>query len=486
MGLGFGCFLALNALTIWNPLSFLSHVFVSVGVPFYVTLEIGFIGSFFLYVRLVFVQPQLSKAAPLRLTFILLVCALGLLLLGLYAPFWSGAISVLLGAFLLGAGTSLGFICWMRIFAAYDLRTAQNAVLIGSIFSALPHLLFTFMLTDKNILALMIALVLAPVCLALLFFNVRRIPQRESSVESVAGQVQEQQAHDAAFYKSVFSAILIPIFCALLFGLIGPAIGSAVLDAQTSVQIRALTSQAGNVLAAVILLIGWRGFHSKMNLVKIYLSTFPVLATVFLLVPLINMAFWPVLSVFSDFLFTLISVTMMMYCIEISHERGAKLEIVYGVFAGCVYLSRLLGVGIGTATASMAVSETLRIAVVGVSLFLFITILYFHIRFRAKQSKTQGDAPDTQERTSSDEKLVDVLAVRCKSVAKRFELSERESQVLELLAHGRDVPAIAKTLFIAPSTVQTYVKHLHRNLGVHSRQELIDFVSGSDEEFHLD
>jgi DNA-binding CsgD family transcriptional regulator len=260
-----------------------------------------------------------------------------------------------------------------------------------------------------------------------------------------------------------------------MFGLIGPAIGSAVLDAQTSVQARALASQIGNVFAPLVLLVSWRVFHSRINIVKIYLSTFPVLATIFLLVPLVDMTFWPILSILSDFLFTLVSVMMMIYCIEVTQQSEAKLEIVYGIFAGSVYLSRLLGVGIGVATASMAASETLRIVVVIIFLLLFITVLYFYIRLRTKQGQPQLD-PNATSQTSSEEKLVDVLIVRCQRIEEKYELSERESQVLELLAHGRDVPAIAKTLYIAPSTVQTYVKHLHRNLGVHTRQELIDLV----------
>ncbi|TMM05089.1 MAG: response regulator transcription factor [Actinobacteria bacterium] len=48
-------------------------------------------------------------------------------------------------------------------------------------------------------------------------------------------------------------------------------------------------------------------------------------------------------------------------------------------------------------------------------------------------------------------------------------LSERESQVLLLIAEGLSNPEIGERLFISSSTVKTYVKSLLDKLGVHDR-----------------
>jgi two-component system nitrate/nitrite response regulator NarL len=48
-------------------------------------------------------------------------------------------------------------------------------------------------------------------------------------------------------------------------------------------------------------------------------------------------------------------------------------------------------------------------------------------------------------------------------------LSERESQVLFLIAEGLSNPEIGERLFISSSTVKTYVKSLLDKLGVHDR-----------------
>ncbi|BBY27313.1 response regulator transcription factor [Mycolicibacterium sediminis] len=48
-------------------------------------------------------------------------------------------------------------------------------------------------------------------------------------------------------------------------------------------------------------------------------------------------------------------------------------------------------------------------------------------------------------------------------------LSPREREVLVMIATGRSIPAMAKELFLAPSTVKTHVQRLYEKLGVSDR-----------------
>jgi len=48
-------------------------------------------------------------------------------------------------------------------------------------------------------------------------------------------------------------------------------------------------------------------------------------------------------------------------------------------------------------------------------------------------------------------------------------LSPREREVLNLIAKGSSIPAIAAELFLAPSTVKTHVQRLYEKLGVSDR-----------------
>lgn len=56
-------------------------------------------------------------------------------------------------------------------------------------------------------------------------------------------------------------------------------------------------------------------------------------------------------------------------------------------------------------------------------------------------------------------------------LARYAELSRRERETLELLAHGRDHRQIAAELVISPETARTHIQRVISKLGVHSRLE---------------
>jgi len=54
-----------------------------------------------------------------------------------------------------------------------------------------------------------------------------------------------------------------------------------------------------------------------------------------------------------------------------------------------------------------------------------------------------------------------------------FRLTDRERQVLELMALGQDTHAMASEIGVAEATIRTHVKNLFTRLGVHSRAEAV-------------
>lgn len=64
----------------------------------------------------------------------------------------------------------------------------------------------------------------------------------------------------------------------------------------------------------------------------------------------------------------------------------------------------------------------------------------------------------------------------CVSIARRYSLTKRETEVFLLLAQGRGVPFVRKALYISAGTADTHVKHIYQKLGIHSREELLDLV----------
>ena len=71
------------------------------------------------------------------------------------------------------------------------------------------------------------------------------------------------------------------------------------------------------------------------------------------------------------------------------------------------------------------------------------------------------------------------LGIRCTQLARERGLTQREGEVLLLLAHQKTVPDIENALFIAKGTAKAHVSHVYQKLGVHSREELTALVEKS-------
>ena len=56
------------------------------------------------------------------------------------------------------------------------------------------------------------------------------------------------------------------------------------------------------------------------------------------------------------------------------------------------------------------------------------------------------------------------------------ELTQREREVLRLVAHGFSAPEIGEQLFISPKTVDTYKQRVGDKLGLSHRSEYVDFA----------
>ena len=71
---------------------------------------------------------------------------------------------------------------------------------------------------------------------------------------------------------------------------------------------------------------------------------------------------------------------------------------------------------------------------------------------------------------------------KCEAVAKKYDLSERQGEVLMMLAKGRNAEYITKKLIISSHTAKAHIYSIYQKTGVHSRQELMDLVEETEAE----
>jgi DNA-binding CsgD family transcriptional regulator len=61
----------------------------------------------------------------------------------------------------------------------------------------------------------------------------------------------------------------------------------------------------------------------------------------------------------------------------------------------------------------------------------------------------------------------------CREISERYRLTRRETEIMALIARGRNGAYIQERLYISLSTFQTHSKNIYRKLDIHSRQDLM-------------
>lgn len=79
-----------------------------------------------------------------------------------------------------------------------------------------------------------------------------------------------------------------------------------------------------------------------------------------------------------------------------------------------------------------------------------------------------------EEAQKADEENRTAYEIQMNELFSAMGLSQREQDVALLMLQGRSQAVIAEQLYVAPSTVNTHVKHIYRKVNVGSKQEFID------------
>lgn len=95
-----------------------------------------------------------------------------------------------------------------------------------------------------------------------------------------------------------------------------------------------------------------------------------------------------------------------------------------------------------------------------------------------KDSDEEESASSCNPESDSGENEDDALRRKCQSLAERYGLTNRETEITEYLMQGRSQPYIKDVLHISLSTVGPHARSIYRKLGAHTKQELIDLLSG--------
>ena len=515
---GFALFLAVNAASVWGgvfpfmPADFQTHdvmlwFFIMQATTFLITLLVSVLGTYLL--------PQIAIRFPVKTTAAPYLMGWCFLVAAMYSHEHVMAFVCVGGAFL-GFSNAVFYIMWQRIFASMDSDEGNHDLVLSFACGALLY--FVLHLIPVAVTTYLIPTVFLPLfCVSILVAS-RNLNTHQPMFEDVP------RDHPQVYKHTVFGLTR----SALSVGALGLCTGVlravAITDHSTGILVNMLSMAAVLCASSGILLI-WQKRNININVVSMYEASFPFVATALVLTPFFSLGYLHWISAFLYALYSVVTMFMMMQCAQISRDRGINPVFAYCLFACLVYAFHYLGFLLGVFSSpleNMVVSNLSATILVSIYLLGFMYIVGkrgmrpsrgssiddvellanppVHAEAPPIPRQTEGpsdlfensqsvvETPPTnvnpldqqaeplKPHANDEPEYRDRLSKQVELARKRFRLSSREAEVMELIARGNSGVRIAEILVLSENTIRTHSRRLYAKLGVHKKQELIDLV----------
>ncbi|MEC4293897.1 response regulator transcription factor [Adlercreutzia shanghongiae] len=114
--------------------------------------------------------------------------------------------------------------------------------------------------------------------------------------------------------------------------------------------------------------------------------------------------------------------------------------------------------------------DTSLLIIAVVLLMISLALMMIASNLQATRSDNNGTASSLKSPEETD------IIEHCRAIAGQYGLTEREYDVLTLLAKGNSLKSIAEKLIVSENTVKSHRRHVYQKLGINSRQSLIDMI----------
>ncbi len=378
--------------------------------------------------------------------------AVGLMIVGAVAEYVSffepGAAGLLAypAAITAGAGTALMILLWSELFGClsplrvalyYSLSLIFGAVLIwiGWGFSPIYLAVYTSAMPIVSLLCLRA--------------SYRRIPPGELP------------STNWGRFSFPWKPTLLMAAYALAFG----------LHEQEAYATSGAHSSIGCVIVAAIVVVGvlWRSERFDFSI--LYRVGMPLMVGGLLLAPLLtgsNSRFSNECIIAS---YTAFSILIMIILSSMSYHWGVGAVWLFGIERGVRALAMELGRAVTSTVTASGIdtgSQALLFDAVTIALVVVVTMLLIGERDIASAWGVKlVDGADGGESAGRGR-----LTRRCAQLQHEYNLTQREGEVLVLLAQRKSITEVERELFIARGTAKAHIYHIYTKLDIHARGEL--------------
>ena len=225
-----------------------------------------------------------------------------------------------------------------------------------------------------------------------------------------------------------------------------------------------LVATLGSIVVVIVPLLS----EESLDFVSAFKAAVFCLGLIFLLLPVIEFG-----SIAADIL-GLATYVVTMILVWVVLARVTKLyqlpaSVMFGI-GWASYTAGMLAGTFGGALLSSFFEITPRVlSIVTLVSVCLLFVVYLFVFTEKAMGRLLG-GPTSESRRPFRE--------RCLGIAASYGLTERETEIMMLVAKGRSTPRIREELGLTIGTTNTHMNHLYKKLDVHDRQELIDLVEG--------
>ena len=231
-------------------------------------------------------------------------------------------------------------------------------------------------------------------------------------------------------------------------------------------------SSVSTAIVMAVLFASAYFFSNRFNIGTLYRSPLVLIVCGFLLVPVEGVFGTAVSSYLISMSYSLVGIIVALLLYDIAKRLGVTV-VIFAAIKGAEQVFVIWGKGVAEAMAAAGMNAGAQdaiIAVAVVAMMLAATLILLSekelaSRWGVRILDAGGLVEKTPEELRRDERAVEL--------AEHARLTPRETEILSLVAQGKNGPAIMQELFIAEGTFKAHMSHIYEKCGVANRRELV-------------
>lgn len=234
---------------------------------------------------------------------------------------------------------------------------------------------------------------------------------------------------------------------------------------------------AGVAFATLFVFFGVLSTSRWFNFDTIYRVAFPLVSVACMLATSL-ISDHPQLSAWCfDAGYTMLSMFIMIVLSNITYRFGVNAVWLNGIERGIRYLVETAGFGLNAVVASSMAPGAARVVGYAVTGAVVVTFAVIALSEKELAAKWGIDLHADEESAGADGFApLPALSLRVSELSREHGLSDREEEVLQLMARRMSTREMGEVLFLAEGTVKAHTSRIYRKLGVHNRQGLNELL----------